>query len=106
MPLLKEFDVQDDCLIVRLTGDLDHHETDAFREEWMTYFTNYPINHVILSLKGVEFIYIDLFFFPFERSEFLNFRQKIFTTNLADLARFADTIHAFTGVWCISAPFY
>jgi adenylate kinase family enzyme len=56
MPLLKEFDVQDDCLIVRLTGDLDHHETDAFREEWMTYLTNYPTNHVILSLKGVEFI--------------------------------------------------
>jgi len=43
--------------------------------------------------------------FPHERSEFLNFRQKIFTTNLADLARFADTIHAFTCVWCVSAPF-
>ncbi len=56
MPLLKEFEVQDDCLIVRLTGDLDHHETEMFREEWMTYLTNYPINHVILSLKGVEFI--------------------------------------------------
>lgn len=43
--------------------------------------------------------------FPHERSEFLNFRQKIFTTNLADSARFADTIHAFTCVWCVSAPF-
>lgn len=31
MPLMKEFDVQDDCLIVRLTGDLDHGEAWLLR---------------------------------------------------------------------------
>lgn len=56
MSLIKEFEVRDDCLIVRLIGDLDHHETDRLREEWMHYLTAYPINHVILSLAGVEFI--------------------------------------------------
>ncbi len=56
MSLQYKFDVEQDVLIVRLSGELDHHEAENLREHWKDMIYNNPIKHVVLNLESVTFM--------------------------------------------------
>lgn len=50
------FEVKKDVLVVRISGELDHHESEALREEWKDKMYRNAIKHVILNLESVSFM--------------------------------------------------
>ena len=56
MGLHSMFDVKEDVLIVRLAGELDHHESELLRNNWKDMMYQNPIKHVILNLENVTFM--------------------------------------------------
>jgi stage II sporulation protein AA (anti-sigma F factor antagonist) len=50
------FTVKEDVLIVRLTGELDHHTAEKLRAEWKDMLYEHPVKHIILNLEGVSFM--------------------------------------------------
>lgn len=56
MSLDAVFDVKEDVLIVRLAGELDHHEAELLREKWQEAMYKNSIKHVILNLQLVTFM--------------------------------------------------
>ncbi|WP_099158422.1 anti-sigma F factor antagonist [Virgibacillus ndiopensis] len=56
MGLSTLFDVKEDVLIVRLSGELDHHESEALRNEWKEKMYRNPVKHVVLNLEDVSFM--------------------------------------------------
>lgn len=56
MTLQTEFDVREDVLIVRLAGELDHHETENLRNEWKNMLYKNEVKHVVLNLESVSFM--------------------------------------------------
>lgn len=56
MGLHSKFDVKEDVLIVRLSGELDHHEAENLRKVWQDMLYNNPVKHVILNLQEVSFM--------------------------------------------------
>ncbi|WP_284140313.1 MULTISPECIES: anti-sigma F factor antagonist [unclassified Virgibacillus] len=56
MGLTYSFHVREDVLIVRLQGELDHHEAEALRENWKDMMYKNAIKHVILNLEAVTFM--------------------------------------------------
>lgn len=56
MSLTANFTVKENVLIVRLSGELDHHEAGILREKWQSKLTNGNILHVILNLEEVTFM--------------------------------------------------
>lgn len=56
MGLNYTFDVRQNVLIVRLDGELDHHEAERLREEWQKMMYHNPIKHVIVNLSGMSFM--------------------------------------------------
>jgi stage II sporulation protein AA (anti-sigma F factor antagonist) len=56
MGLHSVFDVKEDVLIVRLSGELDHHEAENLRDKWKDMMYKNPIKHVILNLEHVSFM--------------------------------------------------
>src|SRR5690625_2822700 len=56
MGLLTYFQIKEDVLIVRLSGEIDHHEAKIFRESWQRQLTKSHIKHVILNMEDVTFM--------------------------------------------------
>lgn len=56
MSLNTTFDIKEDVLIVRLSGELDHHEAEKLRNEWQHMMYSNGIKHVILNLELVSFM--------------------------------------------------
>lgn len=56
MGLTTMFDVKEDVLIVRLSGELDHHEAELLRDKWKDMMYTNSIKHVILNLSSVSFM--------------------------------------------------
>jgi len=56
MSLHSMFDVKEDVLVVRLSGELDHHEAESLRDEWKDMIYNNPVKHIILNLESVTFM--------------------------------------------------
>ena len=56
MSLRTTFEIKKDVLIVRLAGDLDHHEAEILRDKWKDMMYNNAIKHVILNLQSVTFM--------------------------------------------------
>ncbi|MFC4022884.1 anti-sigma F factor antagonist [Oceanobacillus longus] len=56
MGLHSMFDVKGDVLIVRLSGELDHHESEALRNQWKDMLYSNPVKHIILNLEDVSFM--------------------------------------------------
>lgn len=56
MGLNYTFAIKEDVLIVRLTGELDHHEAELLREKWQHKMYTNPIKHVVLNLEAVSFM--------------------------------------------------
>ncbi|MFC4557443.1 anti-sigma F factor antagonist [Virgibacillus kekensis] len=56
MGLSTGFEVKEDVLIVRMSGELDHHEAEALRNEWKEMMKANSIKHVVLNLEFVSFM--------------------------------------------------
>ncbi|AIF43518.1 anti-sigma F factor antagonist [Virgibacillus sp. SK37] len=56
MGLGAEFQVKDEVLIVRLSGELDHHEAEELRDKWKEEIYKHGIKHVILNLEAISFM--------------------------------------------------
>ncbi|MGY0691829.1 anti-sigma F factor antagonist [Virgibacillus sp. FSP13] len=56
MGLSTMFDVKEDVLIVRLSGELDHHESESLRNEWKEMMYKNAVKHVVLNLESVSFM--------------------------------------------------
>lgn len=56
MGLKSMFDVKEDVLIVRLEGELDHHEAESLRNEWKDMMYHNPVKHVVLNLESMTFM--------------------------------------------------
>lgn len=56
MGLETMFDVKEDVLIVRLSGELDHHESEGLRNEWKDMMYKNAVKHVVLNLESVSFM--------------------------------------------------
>ena len=56
MGLTTDFIVNNHVLIVRLKGELDHHEANLFRDLWQKEINTHQVRHVILNLEGITFM--------------------------------------------------
>lgn len=56
MSLSAIFDVKEDVLVVRLSGELDHHESEALRSEWKNMLYHHSVKHVVLNLESMTFM--------------------------------------------------
>lgn len=56
LSLMTTFDVREDVLIVRLVGELDHHEAELLRGRWKDMIYKNSVKHVILNLEAVTFM--------------------------------------------------
>jgi len=56
MGLESFFSVKEDVLIVRLSGELDHHAAEKLRDEWKRMIYEYGVSHVVLNLEAVTFM--------------------------------------------------
>ncbi|UJL44765.1 anti-sigma F factor antagonist [Virgibacillus sp. NKC19-16] len=56
MGLNSLFDIKQDVLIVRLSGELDHHEAEALRDKWKNMMQENDVKHVILNLESMTFM--------------------------------------------------
>src|SRR5690625_3008004 len=54
--LYTNFTVIENVLVVRLSGELDHHESTALRENWQKKLLEEQVQHVILNLDEVSFM--------------------------------------------------
>ncbi|WP_188206069.1 anti-sigma F factor antagonist [Alkalibacillus aidingensis] len=55
MSLISHFEKREDVLLVRLVGELDHHEAERLRNEWQVHFTG-DIKHVVVNLEKLTFM--------------------------------------------------
>ncbi|WP_181350001.1 anti-sigma F factor antagonist [Thalassobacillus sp. CUG 92003] len=56
MGLKVNFTRIENVLLVRLDGELDHHEANHLRSEWQQILQQQPIEHVILNLEKLYFM--------------------------------------------------
>lgn len=56
MGLRSQFTVVDDVLIVRLDGEIDHHEAKNLRVDWQFVFQDSECRHVVVNMNGVSFM--------------------------------------------------
>ena len=56
MGLNSTFNIKEDVLIVRLSGELDHHEAERLRSEWKDMIYHNNVKHIILNLESVTFM--------------------------------------------------
>ncbi|GEN31860.1 stage II sporulation protein AA (anti-sigma F factor antagonist) [Cerasibacillus quisquiliarum] len=56
MGLSYSFTVKENVLVVRLAGELDHHEAENLRETWKEKLYTQPIKHVLLNMEAVTFM--------------------------------------------------
>lgn len=56
MGLSSSFLVKEDILVVRLAGELDHHEANYLRDEWQQMLYKHAVKHMVLNLEAVTFM--------------------------------------------------
>ncbi|MEC3884732.1 anti-sigma F factor antagonist [Halobacillus litoralis] len=56
MSLQVNFAVRENVLLVRLNGELDHHEATTLREAWQKELANNAVEHVIVNLQKLSFM--------------------------------------------------
>lgn len=54
--LEKKFLVKGNILLVRLKGELDHHEANELKTMWQLEIKKHQIRHVVLNLENLEFM--------------------------------------------------
>ncbi|MFD2925871.1 MULTISPECIES: anti-sigma F factor antagonist [Halobacillus] len=56
MSLHVDFAVKENVLLVRLAGELDHHEATSLREEWQAQLAQNNVGNVIVNLEKLSFM--------------------------------------------------
>ncbi|GGJ59458.1 stage II sporulation protein AA (anti-sigma F factor antagonist) [Anoxybacillus voinovskiensis] len=56
MSLTMDFEVKQNVLLVRLSGELDHHTAEALREKVTDLMETKPIRHIVLNLSELTFM--------------------------------------------------
>ncbi|RWZ60205.1 anti-sigma F factor antagonist [Halobacillus fulvus] len=56
MSLHVNFVVRENVLLVRLNGELDHHEANRLREAWQNELAHNNVGHVIVNLEKLSFM--------------------------------------------------
>lgn len=56
MGLTSTFIMKEEILIVRISGELDHHEASLLRTQWQNELKENEVKHVILNLAEVGFM--------------------------------------------------
>lgn len=56
MKFTAKFVIKENILIVRLSGELDHHEAKNLREKWQEILFENDINHIIINFERVTFM--------------------------------------------------
>ncbi|NUK31161.1 anti-sigma F factor antagonist [Parageobacillus sp. VR-IP] len=56
MSLMMDFEVKRDVLIIRLSGELDHHTAEELREKVTDTLEREAIRHIVLNLEGLTFM--------------------------------------------------
>lgn len=56
MGLVANFEIKQNVLIVRLEGEIDHHEAKHLRSSWQEHMSNQGIQHVIVNVEKVSFM--------------------------------------------------
>lgn len=56
MSLQCYFEMKDNVLIIRLDGELDHHEASSLKEEWQKKMIQFRANDVVLNLENITFM--------------------------------------------------
>ncbi|KGP72175.1 anti-sigma F factor antagonist [Pontibacillus yanchengensis] len=56
MSLSVHFETKQHVLLVRLAGELDHHEAENLRNEWQTIMARQELKHVVLNLESLSFM--------------------------------------------------
>nr|WP_239534095.1 anti-sigma F factor antagonist [Thalassobacillus pellis] len=51
-----DFARKKDVLLVRLVGELDHHEAENLKKEWQAILNMHNVQNVILNLQGLSFM--------------------------------------------------
>ncbi|MDC3415431.1 anti-sigma F factor antagonist [Aquibacillus salsiterrae] len=56
MSLSVQLTTKEDVLLVRLSGELDHHEAENLKQEWQSAMKKSNLKHVILNLESLSFM--------------------------------------------------
>ncbi len=56
MGLSCSFITKENVLIIRLNGELDHHEANILREKWQAQLQQNPIQHIVLNVEDLTFM--------------------------------------------------
>ncbi|MFB1050441.1 anti-sigma F factor antagonist [Paraliobacillus sp. JSM ZJ581] len=56
MSLKVDWNVKENVLLVRLSGELDHHEAERFKTDWQRILYEVDVQHVILNLGELTFM--------------------------------------------------
>ncbi|MFF2448724.1 anti-sigma F factor antagonist [Neobacillus sp. NPDC058068] len=56
MSLNIELETKNDVLLIRLSGELDHHTADALREKVAAIIEKKEIRHIVLNLEQLSFM--------------------------------------------------
>ncbi|WP_370586459.1 anti-sigma F factor antagonist [Parageobacillus thermoglucosidasius] len=54
--LMMDFEVKQDVLIIRLSGELDHHTAEELREKVTDVLESASIRHIVLNLEHLTFM--------------------------------------------------
>lgn|SRR5699024_5550021 len=54
--LQANFEIKQNVLIVRLEGEIDHHEAKHLRKTWQEHLSHQHIQHVIVNVEQVSFM--------------------------------------------------
>lgn len=54
--LKSEFTIKENVLLVRLIGELDHHEAEGLKQEWQVKIKELNIEHIVLNLEQLHFM--------------------------------------------------
>lgn len=56
MTLQYDFEVKEQVLIIRLHGELDHHEASALKDRWQKKMITHRIHDVVLNVGNLTFM--------------------------------------------------
>lgn len=54
--LVSYFEQKENVLLIRLVGELDHHEAETLKTDWESYLSTGDIKHVIVNLEQLSFM--------------------------------------------------
>ncbi|GAA0481558.1 anti-sigma F factor antagonist [Virgibacillus sp. MSP4-1] len=56
MSLSVQFESKHQVLLVRLTGELDHHTSEDLKQQWQSEMKKSDIQHVVVNLEDLSFM--------------------------------------------------